>query len=534
MSYEILIPAIIKAFGGLGLFLLGMVIMTEGLRSLTGDMIKNALMRFTRSPYSGALTGAVSTALLQSSSATTVMAVGFVGAGLMSFPQALGIIFGANIGSTATGWLVALFGFKFSLSSAAMPLIFLGVIGKLFFKGKAASFGYAIAGFGLIFVGIASLQEGMGHFEGIINPEHLPSDSWIGSIKLVLVGIAATLITQASSAGVAATLTALYLHTINFEQAAALVIGMDVGTTVTAALASIGGSARVRQTGLSHVVYNCFTAIMALCLITPYVFFLETINPSFLDAHAEIALVAFHTFFNTLGVLLILPFAKQFAALMGKIIKSEEPPFTRRLDKQLLKEPSLALEVARISIEREFVALLEHINFILGDFTCGKRADLISLQLSLDETQDYVDSIKIQPKEIHEWQRMVFLAHLLDHLQRLHERCDEDAKRAHYAASSMNLQEERNAFCAKNEKIIEAITSKNFSLATKYAKESNEAINNAIEPFREFIAAKIAEDKISIPEGNQHREAIKWLLRVSTHIWRIAYYLERTVMEMAN
>jgi len=152
----------------------------------------------------------------------------------------------------------------------------------------------------------------------------------------------------------------------------------------------------------------------------------------------------------------------------------------------------------------------------------------------LDETQDYVDSIKIQPKEVHEWQRMVFLAHLLDHLQRLHERCDEDAKRAHYAASSMNLQEERNGFCAKNEKIIEAITSKNFSLATKYAKESNEVINNAIEPFREFIAAKIAEDKITIPEGNQHREAIKWLSRVSTHIWRIAYYLERTVMETVN
>lgn len=534
MSYEILIPAIIKAFGGLGLFLLGMIVMTDGLRSLTGDMIKNALMRFTKSPYSGALTGAISTTLLQSSSATTVMAVGFVGAGLMTFPQALGIIFGANIGSTATGWLVALFGLKFSLSSIAMPLIFAGVIGKLFFKGKAASFGYAVAGFGLIFVGISSLQEGLSGFEEVVSPDYFPSDSWEGRIKLVLLGIAATLITQASSAGIAATLTVLYLHAINFEQAAALIIGMDVGTTVTAAIASIGGSVSVRRTGFSHVVYNCLTAVLALSLITPYVFFLEKINPYFLDASAEIALVAFHTFFNTLGVLLILPFTKQFAHLMEKIIKSKEPSFVRKLDQRLLKEPSLALEVARTSIEELYIGLLKHINFILGDLEHGEKMDLILLQTSLDETQAYVDLIKIQPKEINEWQRMISLVHLLDHLQRLHERCDEDMRRARFAALSFDLHEERNDFCTKNQKIIESITSKNFSLATKYAKESNEAINNAIEPFRGFIANKIAEDKIDIPEGNQQLEAMKWLSRVSTHIWRITYYLERTVMDTAR
>ena len=130
------ILTILKASGGLGLFLLGMIIMTEGLRSLAGNTIRNALMRFTKSPYSGATTGAISTALLQSSSATTVMAVGFVGAGFMTFPESLGIIFGSNIGSTITGWMVALFGFKLNLGTIILPVIFLCVIMKIFFHGK--------------------------------------------------------------------------------------------------------------------------------------------------------------------------------------------------------------------------------------------------------------------------------------------------------------------------------------------------------------------------------------------------------------
>ena len=131
---------IITTSGGLGLFLLGMLIMTEGLRSLAGESIRNALMSFTKSPYSGAATGAISTALLQSSSATTVAAVGFVGAGLMTFSGALGIIFGANIGTTITGWMVALLGFKLNLGTVILPFILVGVILKLFFRDKIASY----------------------------------------------------------------------------------------------------------------------------------------------------------------------------------------------------------------------------------------------------------------------------------------------------------------------------------------------------------------------------------------------------------
>jgi len=261
------ILVIVTLLGGLGIFLIGLIIMTKGLQSLAGDTLRNAMLHFTKSPYSGALSGAIMTTLLQSSSATTVAAVGFVGAGIISFSQSLGIIFGANIGSTFTGWLVAIFGFKFNLETFVLPFIFLGAILKLFAKENVASAGFTLAGFGLIFVGIDTMQESVKGFETILTPDILPMDSIGGRLFLIGIGIVVTMITQASSAGIAMTLTLLYGGAVNFEQAAALVIGMDVGTTVTAAMATIGANINAKRTGFSHVIYNLLSAIFAFLFI---------------------------------------------------------------------------------------------------------------------------------------------------------------------------------------------------------------------------------------------------------------------------
>ncbi|TNF45392.1 MAG: Na/Pi cotransporter family protein [Epsilonproteobacteria bacterium] len=528
------ILTIIKASGGLGLFLLGMLVMTEGLRSLAGDTIRNALMRFTKSPYSGAATGAVSTALLQSSSATTVAAVGFVAAGLMTFSEALGIIFGANVGTTITGWMVALLGFKLKLATIVLPIILLGVLFKLFFKDKIASFGYAMAGFGLIFVGISMMQEGMMGFEGIITPENMPSDSLIGLLQLVSLGILATLLTQSSSAGVAATLTALYTNVINFEQAAALVIGMDVGTTVTAVIASIGGSVNVRRTGFSHVIYNLFTAIMALSLIAPYIYIWDILAPGALIQNAEIALVAFHSSFNLLGVLIILPFTHYFAHLMEKIIPSKSPLFTEKLDERLLEEPSLAIEVARLSVQNEFVALLKHINFIMGDMTYGKKADLPLLQSALDKTHLYVDQINPKEDKDTKWKEVISLIHILDHAQRLHERCEEEEYRARLVQISPGLHKEHQQLITANHNIIHSILENKFSDAKKYARENEKNIAKSMLPYRNMIAEKMAKDEISISSGTSKLEAERWLVRVSHHIARITYHMEKAILYTAK
>jgi len=531
---DLTIQTILKASGGLGLFLLGMIVMTEGLRSLAGDSMRNALIRFTKSPTSGAATGAISTALLQSSSATTVAAVGFVAAGLMTFPQTLGIIFGANIGTTITGWMVALLGFKLQLGTIVLPLILLGVMLKLFFKDKMASFGYTLAGFGLIFVGISLLQEGMSGFEGIITPENLPSDSLLGILKLVALGIIATFITQSSSAGVAATLTALYANAINFEQAAALVIGMDVGTTVTALMATIGGSVNVRRTGFSHLIYNLFTGVMAIILIAPYISLWDTLAPGALMQNAEIALVAFHTFFNILGVMIVLPFTHQFAHLIEKMIPSKEPTFTEKLDKRLLEEPNLALEAARISAQAEFIALLQHINFILGDVEYGKKSNLTLLQSSLDQTHHYIDEIDPKQEKDAKWKKLISLIHILDHAQRLHERCEEEEYRARLVEKSPDLHSEHMHLITSNHKIISAISDKRFSDARKYARQNEKHIIRFMEPYRNMITEQMAKDEINIPLGTSKLEADRWLIRVSHHIARITFHMEKAVLYTAK
>ena len=213
--------SVIKALGGLGLFLLGMIIMTDSLRNLAGDAMRKLLLRFTHTPLSGAVTGTVATVIMQSSSATTVAAVGFVGAGLMGFSEALGIIFGANIGTTIKGWIVVLLGFKLQIGSVLVPLILLGALMRLFTKDRWANIGMAIAGFGLVFFGIYLIQQGMLDVQKLVTPESFPADTFSGRIQLLLMGILFSAVTQSSSAGVAVTLTALFAGAVNFPQAAA-------------------------------------------------------------------------------------------------------------------------------------------------------------------------------------------------------------------------------------------------------------------------------------------------------------------------
>jgi len=528
---ETMIPMLLKASGGVGLLLLGIIVMTDGLQMLVGDTLKSVLMRFTKSPLTGALTGTAITAILQSSTVTTVTAVGFVGAGLMTFPEALGIIFGANVGTTITGWMVALLGFKFHISTFAFPLVLIGSTLKLVFKGKVGAFGYAIGGFGLIFVGLTLLQEGMSGFGGIITPDNLPADTYIGRIELVALGILATLITHSSSAGVATVLAMLFSDAINFEQAAALVIGMDVGTTVTALMVSIGGSVNVRRTGFSHVFYNLLGAVLALLLITPYAYIWERLAPGTLLPNAEIALVAFHTLFNLLSVIIILPFTYQFARIVEKIIPSKEPQFTEKLDKKLLDDPPLALEVARISAQNEVVALFRHINFLLGDLEYGQKADLALLQSSLDQTQNYIDEIKIKQDKDGKWQKLVSLIHLLDHTQRLHERCDEEEYRAMEVKNSPDFDHPRQLLASANQSIIDALSSKSFDKAAKIAQKYEDETKRSMKLYRDTVTRKIADDQLGITPGTRELEAARWLIRVSHHMARICYYTQQAVLD---
>lgn len=520
---------ILSASGGLGIFLIGLITMTNGLHSLAGDKLRSIMLSFTKSAYSGAASGTVMTAILQSSSATTVAAVGFVSAGILTFPEALGIIFGANLGTTITGWLVAIFGFKVKLGVVLLPLILLGAILKLFAKKNLAAFGLAIAGFGLIFVGISTMQEAMQAMHGIISPEFLPQDTIIGRLQLIAMGIIFTVITQSSSAGVATTLTLLYASAINFHQAAALVIGMDIGTTITAAMATIGGSVNTRRTGFSHVIYNLLTAIAAFILITPFVNLWEHYQGNILN-NAEIALVAFHTTFNFLGVIIILPFTNSFAKMMKNLIKEEKSYLIDTLDDSLLKDPRLALDVSFQTTQKEFDALLDYMKALL-DKSYKSTTNITELQIALDKTHSFIDAIHLKSENKKSWDYLIALIHILDHLQRLHERCEEDEYRAKTAMESKELKELVAALYKSILEIIELLNLNEWNKAFKKAQKSYDNINLQANKYREEIAQEIASGNLDVNEGSVKLEAIRWIRRVSFHLSRITFHLNNAIMQ---
>ena len=515
----------LTAVGGIGVFLLGMVIMTDGLKSLAGARVSRWLADRTASPWSGAATGALGTAVLQSSSATTVAAVGFVGAGLLTFPQALGIIFGANIGTTITGWMVALLGFKLQLGSLLLPLIFAGVLLRIFASSRTAQTGFALAGFGLVFLGIDLLQQGAAGYADNFDLEALAGDTWLGRFKLLAIGIAITLLTQSSSAGVAATLVAINAGAINFEQGAAMVIGMDVGTTVTAAIATIGASSGARRTGLSHVIYNLFTALGALLLISPFTWLWPSVVQAPILDNPEIALVAFHTLFNLLGALLVLPFSNRFARMMIRLVPESQPRYSRALDRALLREPGVALLSAREIILSEFLTLMVNINLILEQEEHEIRADMGKLQAILDETHAFLDQIVIQDAESPEARQLIALIHATDHMQRLHARCDEDLERAVIASHRPELVDARRVLDEQIDLVIDAVERRDLPLAGEIARQTWDSAQAMEEKGRDSIYRAVARDAFDIRYATECAEALRWLTRVSRHISRICHYL---------
>src|SRR5262249_39964743 len=214
----------ISVLGGVGLFLLGMSVMTNGLKALAGSRLRATLSRAAATPLSGTFWGAFVTLIVQSSSATTMTTIGLVSAGLLTFPQGLGLVFGANVGTTGTGWLIALIGLRVSLTAAALPMIFIGALIKLLGGGRVSAAGGAVAGFGLVLFGLTTLQQGMGGLAERLHPADLPAvlavpgvawwSSLLGVLVLVAVGLVMTAVMQSSTAAIAVTLSAYFTGAI--------------------------------------------------------------------------------------------------------------------------------------------------------------------------------------------------------------------------------------------------------------------------------------------------------------------------------
>tara|TARA_R110002111_G_scaffold261826_1_gene335770 strand:- start:27627 stop:29252 length:1626 start_codon:yes stop_codon:yes gene_type:complete len=518
---------ILNSIGGLGLFLLGMVVMTSGLKELAGDTIRRMIARFTTSLPSGIATGAIVTAILQSSSATTVTAVGFAGAGLLTLSQSLGIVFGANLGTTITGWIIALFGFQFKLGLLAYPLILLGVILNLFARKRVAAAGLAMAGFGLIFIGIDSLQGGMAGLANGMSPQSFPQDTWLGRLLLIFIGVGVTLLTQSSSAGVAMGLTAVHLGTISLSQAGALVIGFDVGTTFTAVMASLGGSVAARRTGFAHVFYNLVTAVVAYFLLPVYIWVWNHYLNQGKDQSPEIALVAFHSLFNLLGVMIIVPFTGQFSRVIIRLIPEAVNDQTERLEESLIQNPNVAIEASRSTLVDVFQRVL---SLLHGLFTAEMDQEQIAVELeqyhqTLETTSDYLRRINVSESDTETLRCYQEVVLALDHIQRLMRRCQ-----AMERLVATRKVEKLNEIAGQ---LSDLITRTELSLLDHSVVLDEQPLEafwqeldqNQKPTRRQFTeSATRAGSDFDILLGQL--DAYRWLSRISYHLWRVVHHLQ--------
>lgn len=412
--------------GGVGLFLYGMQALTGELKVMASDRARAAIQRFAGRPASGMVAGAGVTALIQSSSATMVMTLGFVGAGILSFSQSLGIILGANIGTTFTGWMVMLLGVKINLGTLAFPVLFAAGLVRILTSGAAARMAGVMAGLCLIFIGIDLMKEGMAVFDGLLSPENLPTDTLWGRLQLLVLGVGVTVVTQSSSAGVAAAIVLLSEGHVSFTQAAALVIGMTVGTTFTGVLASLGGNIAMRRTALAHLIFNLTQGLVALSLLDLVV---RATAAGATMGDTTLALVLFHSGFALAGALIFLPFTGVFARLIEWLVPARPLAIEQELDPRFLSDPAAALDIALSSARRQIAALFGQLGAQLAP---GPRPegvpDLKGLTPSADALGLFLSQIALPEKDPLRQERYGELMALLDHLRRLTSRAEQGGR----------------------------------------------------------------------------------------------------------
>lgn len=345
----------LRLLGSLALFLYGMKIMSEGLQKFAGDRLRNILTAMTTTRVTGVLTGILITALIQSSSATTVMVVSFVNAGLLTLTQSIGVIMGANVGTTVTAWLISVFGFKIDITVFALPLLAIGVPFLFSQKSSRKSIGEFIFGFSFLFMGLSYLQAYSPDLGK--NPDMLAfvrewTDLGFLSIMIfVLVGAVITMIVQASAATMAITLIMCANGWISFELGAALAMGQNIGTTITANLAALTGNTQARRAALAHLLFNVFGVIVVLIIFHPFTrgvsWFVTDVMPQS-DTATRVAfeLSAFHTAFNVFNVLLLIWFVKGIERIVCVILPlkdSEEEYRLRFISRGLLSTAELSI-----------------------------------------------------------------------------------------------------------------------------------------------------------------------------------------------
>ena len=513
--------------GGIGMFLLGMVLMTDGIKSAGGTALREILKRYIRGPISGMLAGAGLTATLQSSSATMLTTIGFVSAGLVTFPQAIGVIFGANLGTTSTGWIVALLGFKFSIASAALPMVLLGVLMRLLLRGRIASLGLAVAGFGVLFLGIGMMQEGMGGLATRIDLSELGRGGLLGVLLLVGVGVVMTVMMQSSSAAMAITLAALHTQSIDITQGAALVIGQNVGTTVTAALATIGASNAAKRTAAAHILFNLLTGVIALLLLPLFGWGVEWWESSRGTLAGVSMLAGFHTGFNVVGVALFLPVSGRYSRLIERLVPEHQSVFTRHLDPSVADLGRVGIEVAQRTLLDVLGAQCARGLVVLG----ARPGSAETLQRAneageaLPEVTRFIARIGMGSSEGEVAADQIGLVHAVDHLDELNSVQDRLASQWIPGAYRERVEPIRAKVEAMLTLVEDSLEPGAWNGDVDAVARMSEEITDLRRSLRAEMLDSVARGRLATERGSDLIDRVRWLDSAAFHVWRAVEHL---------
>ena len=482
----------LQLFGSLGLFLFGMKVMSDALMSLAGARMRNILATMTSNRLLGITTGFLITSVIQSSSATTLMVVSFANASLLTLVESLSVIMGANIGTTITAWLITILGFKVSMSAIALPLVGLGFAFTFAKREKFKNWGAFIIGFAILFIGLQFLKDAVPDIRD--NPEVLEflkryTDLGFWSILLFLfIGTALTIIIQSSSATMALTLIMTAQGWIPFELAAAMVLGENIGTTITANIAAVVANYHAKRTARAHFIFNMVGVLWVLLLFYPFLKLVVWIStktgnssPYVSAAAIPVAISLFHTVFNILNTFLLVWFIKPISKLVERLVKAtpepekeiDEPKF---LKKKVLKYP----ETIIASLENESKYLFENAIFEIVTHALNvHRADVKSDEKIKKIIKASQEDFKTDIRELYYSKVKTIYGEII--------------KYATIAQSNLKISENQNRHISEikiaNRKMVEIAKNSNevSRNVTHYLHSNNEVMNKEYDKFRKKI-----------------------------------------------
>ncbi|MBR6566106.1 MAG: Na/Pi cotransporter family protein [Spirochaetaceae bacterium] len=392
-----------QLLGALGFLLYGMKLMSDGIQKSAGKSLHRVLGLMTGNRFFAMLTGMFITMLIQSSGATTVMVVSFVNAGLLSLTQSVGIIFGANIGTTITAWIVAFFGFNFKISVMAIPVFGIGYLLTNLKKLKKQNVGEALMGFGLLFLGLDLLSKSIPTLDAS-NVGFLTAWTDMGVISIVIgiiAGMAITVLLHSSSASTAIILTMSHNGLLPWTFAASMVLGSNIGSTIDAVIAAWGTKVNARRAALIHVMFNVTGTVLASIFLHPLLILVDTLVPGPVDEHITYHIAMLHTVFNVINTMIFLPFAGQIAALAERIIKpkDDETSEVYKLDfvETGAKENAVAYIIrAEKEIEDMTGVVIRMFDRIAKGFS-QRSMEFVETQMGpLTQEEDYADQMQEQ------------------------------------------------------------------------------------------------------------------------------------------